>query len=98
MSAAELIADCHRFGLTIRRYGSRIELDAPKPPPADRIERLREAKPVLLSELPDDGPEDPCERCGGKAFWRQSMTDEPWRCRRCIPSHPSIACDGAFFP
>ena len=114
--ALDLLSECHRVGLGVRRYGDRLDLKAHKPPPAELMERLRAAKPELLATLPDedcpsrriltdaeadaqrarrepdvlapwvdDGPHQPCPRCGWRVFWRPSMTRKPWRCGRCVP-------------
>ena len=46
----------------------------------------------------DDGPHEPCPKCGGRNFWRPSMTTAAWRCRQCVPPLPTIRTDGVFLP
>jgi len=46
----------------------------------------------------DDGPHEPCPKCGGRAFWRPSVTRNIWRCRRCVPPLPNVWLDGVFLP
>jgi ribosomal protein L37AE/L43A len=143
--AQALLTEAATVGLTIRRRGTRLALVAPTPPPADLVERLRQAKPDLLAALPDeddpadppfiapdgtdddaeeraaileydahlprheaerlagvlpaaDGPHEPCPKCGGRNFWRPSMTTKAWRCRQCVPPLPTIWADGVFLP
>jgi hypothetical protein len=108
--AHTLLTEAAAVGLTIRRHGNRLALAAPTPPPADLVERLRQAKPALLAALPDDdnptepfiapddGPHEPCPKCGGRNFWRPSMTTAAWRCRQCVPPLPTIRTDGVFLP
>jgi hypothetical protein len=112
--AQALLTEAATVGLTIRRRGNRLALVAPTPPPADLVERLRQAKPALLAALPDeddpadppfiapdgtdDGPHEPCPKCGGRNFWRPSMTTKAWRCRQCVPPLPTIWADGVFLP
>ncbi|MEI6987448.1 MAG: hypothetical protein WCK65_15115 [Rhodospirillaceae bacterium] len=57
-AAIDLMAECHRVGLTVRRCGDRLDLESAKPPPALLLERLRHAKPVLLAMLPDEDAAD----------------------------------------
>jgi hypothetical protein len=53
----------------------------------------------LAGVLPaTDGPQDPCPKCGGRNFWRPSMTTQAWRCRQCVPPLPTIWADGVFLP
>lgn len=113
MSCAHaLLSEAAAIGLTVRRRGDRLALAPTTPPPADLLKRLREAKPDLLAALPDeavppklaldapadDGPPHPCPKCGGRNFWHPSMTTEAWRCRQCVPPHPSVWTDGVFLP
>jgi hypothetical protein len=56
MAAAELLAECSRFGLTVQREGNKIALEAPAPPPPELLDRLRAAKPALLALLSDTAP------------------------------------------
>ena len=51
-----------------------------------------------VAPLLDDGPTEPCAKCGGRNFWRPSGTSDPWRCRACIAPHSSVWCDGVFLP
>ena len=46
----------------------------------------------------NDGPHEPCPKCGGRAFWRPSVTGSIWRCRRCVPPLPNVWLDGVFLP
>ncbi|MBN8480409.1 MAG: hypothetical protein J0L88_02335 [Xanthomonadales bacterium] len=57
MNAAvdSLLADLERHRVMIQRRGDRLTMRAPVPPPADLLARVREAKPALLSALPDAG-------------------------------------------
>ena len=48
--------------------------------------------------LDDDGPTAPCPKCGGRNFWRPSMTRDVWQCRRCVAPLPTVYCDGVFLP
>ena len=98
MSVAALIEECRSVGLKIRRHGDRLDLNAAAPPPVDLLERLRAAKPELLETLPDDGPTETCPKCGGRNFWRESMTTDQWRCRCCVPPYPGLWTDGVFLP
>lgn len=63
---------------------------APEMPPAPHVE----GPPLDAAGIPDR----PCPRCDSRAFWRPSLSTEPWRCHRCVPPLPRVRADSVTLP
>ena len=53
MTAAALLAELATYSVTVERHGDRLCMRAPKAPPDELVERVRDHKPELLAMLPD---------------------------------------------
>ena len=43
-------------------------------------------------------PERPCSKCGGRHFWRESLTTGPWLCYRCVRPLTTVWTDCHCLP
>jgi hypothetical protein len=60
--------------------------------PRHEAERLAGVPPA------DDGPHEPCPKCGWRTFWRRSMTRNPWQCCGCVAVPRNVWTDCTALP
>ena len=85
------------FGNFGTDFGERTETPTTEPTGMDRLDSFEWApdpsRPVARemvtadatgNQWVDDGPHEPCPKCGGRHYWRESGTKGPWFCYRCV--------------
>ena len=91
------VAKAAKVGTGPERFSRFSDFSGPTPA---KLKNEHETEPAIdgADRLLDTGPTEPCPKCGGRNFWRESMTATPWRCRSCVPPHPGLWTDGVFLP